>query len=440
MKTISTRYLLPLAAIALLASACDPFPAKPGGDPRIVRIIATDQDWTSHSVTIENTGAAGTIVNDQAYPLDRIFVQFNKPMNGLTLQKYPNYDANGVKTDPTTLPTADQATGLCTKPDNLTSTFPANTTYCYQPSSVGDGGSLVVGAVTDANDNRDAWIVAGTTYTITGTVKDYEGKSLAINVSVSVDPLPFTSTTDTIRAPALGRSYSYGFRANWFPDGGVANAGGYEVAYAKDSTGSAPAEADAAWKTPTGAGAAISCGQSNYPTSPATLLGAIVCQVAIGELDPETDYWFRWRPTGGTWVVSGAPQTTRVPMAVTLTNFSDPTVVPPVISTGAVQVAWGRTLGDTNTAAPAFPTVAGDRAVIVERITDDGTATEPSPTAAGWAPVTLEYIADVVNGGNLFRTGVDKTTTSGTGYWYRVRPDYVSGKIFVGTAGHKVSH
>ena len=71
MKTNDTKQLLPLAALALVAAACDPFPAKPGGDPAIVRVTATDQSWTLHTNTVENTGAAGTASIADAFPLDR---------------------------------------------------------------------------------------------------------------------------------------------------------------------------------------------------------------------------------------------------------------------------------------------------------------------------------------------------------------------------------
>jgi hypothetical protein len=434
MNTNYMRQILPLAAIALVAAGCDPFPAKPGGDPRIVRVTATDQDWSGHSVTVENTGAAGTVVMDQALPLDKIFVQFNKPMDGLTLQKYPNYDVNGNKTTTASLPLADQATGVCTKPDNLTSNFPANTTYCYVPSSVTDGGQLVIAAVADADDNRAAWIDANTVYKVTGTVRDYQGKALPIDVTVSLSTTPYTTTTDTLLSPALGRTYFYGVYVDWFPKAGDT---GYNVSIAKDDgTGTEPAAASAAWTTKVVATTA--CTQSAYPTSPPTLLGSVVCQTSYGELDPSTDYWFRVQATGATtWSVAG-PQSTRGKMAVTLTNYSDPAVTPPVISNNSVQVAWGRTIGTTNPAG--WGTANGDRAVVVERITDDGTATEPAATAAGWAVLNLTPIADVVNGGSLFRTGVDLTAVSGTGYWYRVRPDYVSGKILVGAASYKVAH
>jgi hypothetical protein len=144
MKTINSRHLLPLAAIALIAAACDPFPAAPGGDPQVVRVVSTDQTWTFHSVSVENPGtSAGTMVYDQAYPLDAIYIQFNKPMSGLTLQKYADTDTTipvdpatvGIQShpadpgDPTATPPIDpvlaytdpgHSFAACTVPTNLT--------------------------------------------------------------------------------------------------------------------------------------------------------------------------------------------------------------------------------------------------------------------------------------------------------------------------------
>ncbi len=222
MKTIHMRHLLPLAAIALIAAACDPFPAKPGGDPRIVRVTTNDSNWTAHTVTVENTGAsAGTVVHASAYPLDVVYVQFNKPMNGLTLQKYADYDANGAKIDPATI---TEATGICTPPANLTQTFPADTTFCYVPSSVTDGAQLVI--------TPGSALVVGTSYNVTGTVKDYEGKALAINVTVTVDPLPVATAIDGLRFPGYGVTYAYAQLVDWFPTG----ASGYYLEWTTDGT------------------------------------------------------------------------------------------------------------------------------------------------------------------------------------------------------------
>jgi hypothetical protein len=401
MKTNYTRQILPLAAIALIAAGCDPFPAKPGGDPRIVRVTSTDQSWTAHSVTVENTGAAGTVAVTDAFPLDLIYVQFNKPMNGLTLQKYPNYDANGVKVDPATVPEGT----LCAPPANLTHNFGVGTTFCYSPSAVADGGQLVI--------TPGAALAIGTTYSVTGTVQDYQGKSLAIDVSVTVDPLPQAAAVDGLAFPGYGVTYAYTMIVDWFPTGAAT----YSLQSSPDG---------AAWSPSIAVDAATYC----FPATDfldGSLVGYDVCEYAFSELLASTDYWFRvgdgaapttWREVSGT---------TRGPLPVTLTNFAL-TTAPSVLVPGAIQLAWGRVKGTLSATQPWIVERAPDVGGVAGTFAD---ITATLSTTAG-TPRALT---------SATRGGADQTATpSGTTFWYRVRPNYASGVVRLGAESSKTSY
>ena len=416
MKTNYTRQLLPLAAIALIASACDPFPAKPGGDPAIVRVTTTDQSWTLHTNTVDNAGAAGTASNANAFPLDQVYIQFNKPMSGSTLQKYPDFDANGNPTSVASLPAADQATGICTPPTNLTHTFGAGTTFCYMPSAPTDGGQLII--------TPGSAMVVGASYSVTGTVKDYEGKSLTIDVTVSVDPLPQTSTIDGLKYPGNGISYAYGLIVDWFPTG----AASYTLEWAPDNAG-----APGTWTPIAIPLTACSEAQDSPPgTAGSAGLGYDVCEYTFTELPASTQYWVRVgdgdAPT--TWREIAAPASTRSKLGVTLTNFALSTA-PSVLVPGAVGLAWGRVAGGTSGLDPAQPWV-------VER------APDVSGAAGTFADITATLV-DAAGAPRLLtstsRSAADlNATPPGTRYWYRVRPNYLSTTVYDGKASARTSY
>jgi hypothetical protein len=543
MKTIQKRHLLPLAAIALIAAACDPFTAKPGGDPRVVRVITTDQDWTTHIETVENTGAsAGTVAVTKAYPGDKIVIHFNKPMKGSTLQKYTDVDTNiphdatsdGIRSNPADpgFPLAkppvppteaydDPGHKLpaCLAPDNLTLTgfeetpevkgvwdpaaqdfepgtgvYRGYTSVCYYPQAVTDGAQLVI--------KPAKGMVVGTTYSVKGTVQDYEGKPLVLDITITVSDLPVASIGDTLQRPSWGRSYYYGAYLNWFPRPVVAGGNYLAQAVLDVGTGIPPDAAAAAWTDlPTKTVDAVTgCVEALQPDQ-VTEVGYKACETYWGELDPNRvdangdpilpaqTYWFRVSSDGGTtWTVSDGTTDIRGPFNPTLLNFSDPLAGPANVP-GAVQIPWARYLGTgvANSAAGAFPPpgalipaqpanmpdyiypwdpttttrLTGDKTVIVERIETTldaaGDPVEPAADAAGWTDITasMHTIDDVVTntsyndlfspyGVNItapfaksYRVGVDKSATSGTGYWYRVRPNYASGKVINGVPKYK---
>ena len=89
-------------------------------------------------------------------------------MDGLTIQKYPQYNADGSTFVP------PGGADPCTPADTFdVSSFPAGTLVCFDPSSATDGASAVI--------YPGDLLLYGTTYTVGGTVKDYEGKSLTLN-------------------------------------------------------------------------------------------------------------------------------------------------------------------------------------------------------------------------------------------------------------------
>ncbi len=138
MNTTITKFLLPLAALAMGSVACDPFPAKPGGDPAIVRVI-TYGGAGGASNTVETVTGGNTVSTDYAQPDDYIRVQFNKPMDGSTIQKYPQYNADGSTFVP------PGGADPCTPADTFdVSSFPAGTLVCFDPSSATDGASAVI--------------------------------------------------------------------------------------------------------------------------------------------------------------------------------------------------------------------------------------------------------------------------------------------------------
>lgn len=168
MKTM-TKWTFPLlAAATLLVAACDPFPSAPGGDPRIVRVVAVDSAHTN-LVVVEGAGVADpTNVTVPGVLGDSLmFIQFNKPLDGTTIQASPDVDAQG-----------NAIPGSCTAAANLTLTgWPAAPAVCYMPASVDDGAQIFI---------EPAAVLPAGSYGISGTIQDYEGKPITIGVTFVV--------------------------------------------------------------------------------------------------------------------------------------------------------------------------------------------------------------------------------------------------------------
>jgi len=165
MKTM-TKWQLPLlAAATLLVAACDPFPSAPGGDPRLVRVVASGTDLVIVEGAAVANAAAVTVPGVSGDSV--LFIQFNKPLDGRTIQASPDFDSSG-----------NPIAGSCTPAANLTVTgWPAGTAVCYMPASPDDGAQIYI---------EPAAVLATGDYSISGTIKDYEGKSLTIGVTFQV--------------------------------------------------------------------------------------------------------------------------------------------------------------------------------------------------------------------------------------------------------------
>jgi hypothetical protein len=296
MNTKLTKFLLPLAALALGSVACDPFPAAPGGDPAIVRVV-TYAGSLGTTNTVEDVQNGNTVFTDYAEPDSIIRIQFNKEMDGTSIQAFPQYNADGSAYVP------PGGADPCTPADLLdVSDFPAGTLVCYDPGAATDGGSAVI--------YPGDLLVYGTTYTVAGSVRDYEGKSLTLNVSVTVDKRPIPFGVD---------GYTTG--VDWF-DSGTATT--YDV-LVSDAAG--------------GPFLPLYTG-----LLPADVCDAGLCEVLHYELVPHTDYFFQVVEGTVPRPATQAPGSTFGALTPTLGVVST-TTVPPTIIPGIIRVAWGSTQG-----------------------------------------------------------------------------------------------
>jgi hypothetical protein len=338
MNTKLTKLLMPLAALAIGAVGCDPFPAKPGGDPAVVRV--TTYGPSGDTNTVETVTGGGTVSTDFAQPDDTIRVHFNKPMDGSSIQKYPNYNPDGTTFVP---PNGDDP---CTPADNLVlTTFPAGTTACYDPTAPTDGGQILI--------TPGGLLVYGTTYTIGGTVKDYEGKSLTLAITLTVDKRPIAFGFD-----------GYTTEVTWFNS---PTATTYDILRSDTAAGT-------------------------YTAIATGLLASTVCPGGFcAVLDrykvPETDYFYQVKEGTVLRPDATGPATTRSALFPTL-GVATTTTPPPQVLAGIIRVAWGSISGATGysletsldgTAWTVVPTMTA-------RTYYDGT---PAPgTAAPTAPRT----------------------------------------------------
>jgi hypothetical protein len=430
MKTNHLKHLLPLAALALFTAACDPFTAKPGGDPRIDRVTVSAGS-ALHAPTVDNSGAPGTITVDSAWPADRIYIQFNKPMDGTSIQKYPNYKADGtffvppidpdtvgIKTDPgSNIPTPPRAPSppdlgrpynICIPLSTITLTGftdvpgiplqlnattglkvagtgvdPIKTTICYSAGSTSGGGMMVVKPA-----RRLAY---GSSYNISGTVKDYEGKSLAINVTISVDKRPIAEGLD-----------GYSTEIRWWNS---PTAVSYDVKRSLTAAGPFTLVQNVL------ANDTAYCKAQPSVTSTSTTGGA--CFFDDVELLNDTTYYYQVVEVGGAGAGDRPAATAGATTTGPLEIFPGPVTAgsPPAAVLGTIALTWYSIVGATDYDIEQAPDVAGKPGT-------PGAVTHPTVDELAAADPVIHTV-----------TGL----TSGTKYWFRATPTY--GDAFVAEKG-----
>jgi hypothetical protein len=189
-KTIRTGMIAALAAIGL-AGCGDPWQGGNKANPEILRVIAMDPNNlaafdSTGSVQANAPDGAGvwqvtglnyTNADGKPAQASLLIVQANKLLDGASIQVSP--------TDCT--PAAGSFTFTPADPTTAIAGAPAGTTWyaCYNPTSpnTDQGGSIMFYAGTDALDPSSAQsFVGGTLVTVTGSVKDHQGKSMAVHV------------------------------------------------------------------------------------------------------------------------------------------------------------------------------------------------------------------------------------------------------------------
>jgi hypothetical protein len=213
------RLIVGVLALALAATACDPYEGENTGTPSIAAVFATDGNpdgasftegafnstlsrWeildipsTCHpDPTAPITAPAGSILADQY----AIFATANKLLSGPSIEQAPAGSC---------LPAL---TGTGGTPWLTATPTPVGQSWfsCYFPSSPSPnlGGSVVM-FKTDAYSGSwnevallEGITTAATTYTMNGTVSDQQGNPLALNVTATVAPGSLAGQTTGLRA------------------------------------------------------------------------------------------------------------------------------------------------------------------------------------------------------------------------------------------------
>lgn len=203
------RLIVGCLAVALSATACDPYASENTGAPYIAAVFATDGNpdgatytdgtgsgstWTIADIPSTcypdpATPSTGTVLADQY----AIFVTANKVLSGPSIETTPG------SCDPT------NAWLTATTPPAGQSWF-----TCYYPSSpsVNLGGSVVIfkTAAYTGSWNSVATLEGDTvnpvTYTMSGTVSDQQGHPLDLNVTATVAPGGEVGQTPDLTATA----------------------------------------------------------------------------------------------------------------------------------------------------------------------------------------------------------------------------------------------
>lgn len=382
MNNNKTSSIISLAAAALLVAGCDPFPKAPGGTPEVIRAVAsgpTSLNQLDGPFANPNTD----IVLDDAVLNDTFYIWFNKALDGSTVQAAPDFDpgtglANDNPCDPAGSP--------------LTNTLPADAQLCYTSGSAAGGGIIeltpapVIGDADPTNANF--WPVG--TYSVSGTVKDYQGA-----------PLSFSATFNVTHNPVFVAPDPYTVDLGWARVPGTDDLT-FDYTIERLAKATAP-EAGDTWELITSTAKWV---------PPASGANNEIFRVTGGV--PGTRYWFRIRPNG-VLTADSTPGTVKLGAAPSVAARANPlsNAVPPAPLPGTVQLSTAGIRGATyrleQAVVPAVPT---DPPAPLVWETATGTIT----SAAGATltnPFTLATRPLVVNVSGL---------TAGTTYRFRYVP------------------
>lgn len=386
MKTNNKWQLPVLVAATLLASACDPFPAKPEGDPAVVRMtVYTPGATRSTSVAPAANGAVST---NMATPTDNAWIQFNKPLDGTSIE---------VDTSGACVPLSTYAFSANWDPATPDTAYwaapntPVATKFCYYPSSATDGAQIMV--------VPGAPLLFGENYTVTGTVKDYQGKSVALSATVSVDGGPQPLGVD-----------GYTARIFWYQ---ARTPGTYTLEYSTNGVNgwtALPMNVGTDGSSSTTRGNANPyCDLFDYNNN---YYGDNTCRYYHMGLQPESTTYYRLSET--------APTRPTTVASVTLGKGRTPSLYQVVDANGnaipgQIKVRWTKVKGQ--------PSYTQD--YNLERTTTDPAGT----TTPVWTSIAVSPTVPVNPNPNCSSTSstcgvLDTGLTSGTTYWYRVTPVY----------------
>ncbi len=377
MNARNSKWMIAVAVAALGSTACNPYPAENTSAPRIDRVLALGSGgplvvdspgpFVIPDVNLGTpnpkfaTSLTTTVLAGQWKGLSLV-VQFNKPMDGLSIQSAPTMNADGS----TNASACTPAAGLTITP--AAPGGPGGPVYftCYYPStpdttsgsqlvlhrgvSYSSPGSPPTGTFTPTgNDPRSSVFPGGVDYRITGTVRDLQGNPLAIDATFSVEVVK-PATGPTVATGATAGSVDLSWAA-------VLNAASYTVQRAPNAAGA--------------------------PGTYSTLATGVTALTYTDAAALATGAWYRIVATGlnGTVSAPGPASSYMVQAAPALAAAAGP----------SVTVTW----------APATGATAFD----VER----------APDVAG-APGTFAAVAT----GLTASPYTDTTVSAATTYWYRI--------------------
>lgn len=225
MNARMSKWMIAVAVAALGSVACDPYPKENTSAPRVDRVLAVGDsvvDVEFPGPYVLDVGEWGSLA---------FIVQFNKPMDGLSIQSEPTTKSDGTAN--TSIHVCDPAAGL-----TITPAGPVGTYYtCYYPSTpdTTSGSQLILQTVPGSSRTSGSFFPGGVDYHLTGTVKDLQGNPLAIDAT-------FRVAVGAAAAPALTPSAG-SVVVDWTA---VTNATTYDVQRAPDVTGAAGTYADVA--------------------------------------------------------------------------------------------------------------------------------------------------------------------------------------------------